>query len=148
TWSVDDGELDPQTGSVLTSHGNALSQRLSRPVQLHPAALPYEIPGTGGLDLCAMGMLATLDQRAPFPRVTLAALATGLEPAQEKRNHGIQHARRPVADIHLAIGENPQQGAYVPGKPVRANSLALDDPGIAEGGFPSRFATVHQRDPV
>src|SRR5690606_35530424 len=102
-WCAEYVEPDTEPASILTGLGNALFHCLSSPVQLQPAALAYQIPGTGGLDHGAMGVLAALDQRCPFPHDTLVALATGIEPVLEQRNRGIQHARRPVADIHLAI---------------------------------------------
>src|SRR5690606_18601868 len=91
-WCVEHVELDTETASVLIGLGNALLQRLSRPVQLQPAALAYQIPGTGGLGHGAMGVLAALDQRCPFPHDTLVALATGIR--SEERRVGQEYGHR------------------------------------------------------
>ena len=116
------------------------------PIQLQPAALADQMLGTGGFNHRAVGVLAAHDQRGPFPGDLFIAFATRVEPVLQQRAGCAQHAEGPIADIHRAVGQYPQQGWYVPGEGVGAYCFTLDDAGITEGGFPAWLPAIHEGD--
>src|SRR5690606_19588431 len=66
----------------------------------------------------------------------------------KQRAGRLNHTRGLVADVDLPVGQHPHQRGQVPGETVGANGFALDDTGVAEGGFPAWLVTGDQGYPV
>lgn len=101
-------------------------------IQLEPTLLAYQRFSAGGFNHRRMGIQRQLNQRGPLFDNGLVAAAPGVVPVLEQRHGGLEHSLDAVANIDLAIRQDPQHGAQIARKGVRLHRLALYDAGVAK----------------
>ncbi len=138
-------KLTPNSRFSASASCDCDAHRLRAAEQLDPAAPPDEIEGAGFLGEGEMLRHGALDERRIAAGDGGMAGRSRRPPVARQERRQLRQRRQVIMRVRGVVHGVAQERAEIVREPVREDALALDEPGIAEGGLLPGPAPVDER---